>query len=147
LLLFGFSIQTELFVVALPGIWPVLIGTMGGVMAVPTRLRDVAKSMRLGRTEAFCKIFVPGAAPSILIGCRLSMTTSLVLAIAVEMIGNPEGLGYAVVREAMALNRETMFAYVFLIGLLGVFFNAALVVAGKILLPGEFGRPDAVMRT
>jgi sulfonate transport system permease protein len=147
LLLFGFSIRTELFVIAVPGVWPVLIGTMGGVMAVPARLRDVAKSMRLGRMEAFCKIFVPSAAPSVLVGCRLSMTISLVLAIVVEMIGNPEGLGYAVVREAMALNRETMFAYVFLIGLLGVFFNGALVAASKTLLPGEFGRPNAVVRT
>jgi ABC-type nitrate/sulfonate/bicarbonate transport system permease component len=74
------------------------------------------------------------------------MTISLVLAIVVEMIGNPQGLGYAVVREAMALDRETMFAYVFLIGLLGVFFNGILVAASKMLLPGEFGRPNAVMR-
>jgi ABC-type nitrate/sulfonate/bicarbonate transport system permease component len=146
LLLFGFSIQTELVVIAVPGIWPVLIGTMGGVMAAPTRLRDVAESMRFGQAEVFCKILIPGAAPSVLVGCRLSMTISLVLAIVVEMIGNPQGLGYAVVREAMALDRETMFAYVFLIGLLGVFFNGILVAASKMLLPGEFGRPNAVMR-
>lgn len=145
LLLFGFSIETELFVIAIPGIWPVLIGTMGGVMAVPARLRDVAKSMRLRRSEVLFKVLIPAAAPAVLVGCRLSISTSLVLAIVVEMIGNPQGLGYAVVREALALDREMMFAYVFLVGLLGIVFNFALVAGSRILLPGEFRRPDAVM--
>jgi sulfonate transport system permease protein len=145
LLLFGFSIKTELVVIAIPGIWPVLIGTMGGVMAVPARLRDVAHSMRLRRSEILRNVLIPAAAPSVLVGCRLSMSTSLVLAIVVEMIGNPQGLGYAVIREAQALDREAMFAYVFVIGLLGIIFNVALIAVSKILLPGEFKRPNTAM--
>lgn len=140
LLLFGFSIKTELVVTTVPAVFPVLIGTMGGVMAVPLRLRDVARSMRLRYAEVLWKIVIPAAAPSVLVGCRLSMSISLVLAIVVEMIGNPQGLGYAVVREAQALNSGGMFAYIFVVGLIGIVLNAALIAVSRILLPGEFQR-------
>jgi sulfonate transport system permease protein len=140
MLLFGFSIKTELFVIAIAGVWPVLIGTMGGVMAVSARLRDVAQCLRLSKADMLLKVFIPAASPSMLVGCRLSLSTSLVLAIVVEMIGNPEGLGHAVVREAQALDRETMFAYVVIIGFLGIVFNTILVGVSRAVLPGQFNR-------
>lgn len=140
LLLFGFSIKTELVVATVPAVFPVLIGTMGGVMAVPFRLRDVARSMRLRYWEVLWKIVIPAAAPSVLVGCRLGMSISLVLAIVVEMIGVPQGLGYAVVREAQALNSASMFAYIFVVGLIGIVLNATLIAVSRILLPGEFQR-------
>lgn len=143
LLLFGFSIQTELLVIVIPSIWPILVSTMRGIMTVPDRLDDVARSLRLGRVEAVVKVFIPAAAPAVLVGCRLSMTTALVLAIVSEMIGNPEGIGYAVVREAQSLHPDLMFAYVLITGILGVVLNATLLLLSKLLLPGEFRRPAA----
>lgn len=140
LLLFGFSIETELIVAAIPAAFPLLIGTMGGVMAVPSGLRDVGRSMRLSPVDILWKIVLPAAAPSVLVGCRLSMSISLVLAIVVEMVGNPQGLGYAIVREAQALNSASMFAYTVIVGVLGVILNAALVGVSRVLLPGRFGR-------
>src|SRR5690606_34963183 len=38
LLLFGFSLQTELVITVLPTIWPVMINTMGGIANVHPRL-------------------------------------------------------------------------------------------------------------
>jgi ABC-type nitrate/sulfonate/bicarbonate transport system permease component len=142
LLLFGFSIETELFVIVIPTVWPILVNTMGGIATVPERLRDVARTFRLSPLAAVAKIFIPAAAPAVLVGCRLSMTIALVLAIVAEMIGNPEGVGYAVVREAQALQPELMFAYVFVTGILGIALNAALVALARLLLPGEFRRPS-----
>lgn len=147
MLLFGFSIQTELLVIVIPSIWPVLVSTMHGIMAVPARLDDVARSLRLSRLDAVAKVLIPAAAPAVLVGCRLSMTTALVLAIVSEMIGNPQGVGNAVVREAQALQPELMFAYVLITGFLGVALNAALVTLSKLILPGEFLRPAAVQES
>lgn len=143
LLLFGFSIETEIVVTAIPAAFPLLIGTMGGVMAVPSALRDVGRSMRLGPADILWKIVLPAAAPSVVVGCRLSMSISLVIAIVVEMIGNPQGLGYAIVREAQALNSANMFAYIVIVGVLGVALNAVLIGASRVLLPGRFGRLNA----
>lgn len=144
MLLFGFSIQTELLVIVIPSIWPVLVSTMRGIMTVPDRLEDVARTLRLGRVETVVKVLIPAAAPAVLVACRLSMTTALVLAVVAEMIGNPEGLGYAVVREAQALHPDLMFAYVLITGMLGVVLNAGLVWLGRLMLPGVFNRPSAI---
>jgi len=141
LLLFGFSAETELFVIILPSIWPLLVNVKAGIIAVPTSLRDVSRALRLGKFEAIVKIYIPGAAEFFLVGCRLSLTTALVLAIVTEMIGNPEGLGYAVVREAQALNPTAMFVYVLTTGLLGICFNLMLVGISRMILPGIFMRP------
>jgi sulfonate transport system permease protein len=143
LLLFGFSLQTELLVIIIPSLWLVLVNTMGGVAAVPQRLQDVTRAFRLSPFDAMSKVFIPAAAPAVLVGCRLSMTLALVLAIVAEMVGNPEGLGYAVVREAQALQPATMFGYIVITGLLGVGLNALIVIISVLILPGEFLRPSA----
>jgi sulfonate transport system permease protein len=143
MLLFGFSLQMELTVIVFPAIWPVLVNTMGGIQALPQRLHDIAHTMRLSRADALFKIYMPAAAPAILVGCRLSLTLALVLAVIAEMVGNPEGLGYAVVREQQGLQPAFMFAYVFIIGFTGIALNALVVAAGKAILPGEFRRPSA----
>jgi len=131
LLLFGFSTTMELFVIVLPVLWPILIGTMGGVIAVPVRLYEVARTLRLTRTEVIRKIFLPAAAPTIFVGARISLTLALVLAVIAEMIGNPQGLGYAIVREQQAMRPDVMFAYVFVVGLLGIAINAVATALGS----------------
>ena len=146
LLLFGFSLKTELFVIVLPCTWPVLINTMAGIQSVPPRLRDVAEVLHLGRHATVTKVLVPAAATGVLVGCRLSISLAIVLAIISEMIGNPHGLGNAIIRESEALRPDLMFAYIFITGLLGIVLNACLVQVAKLLLPGEFMRPAAAMR-
>jgi ABC-type nitrate/sulfonate/bicarbonate transport system permease component len=140
LLLFGFSIETELMVIILPSLWPVLINTMGGVMGIHARLFEVGHTLRLPRAAIIRKILLPAALPAILVGARISMTLALVLAVVAEMVGNPNGLGYAVVRDQQALRPELMFADVIAIGLLGIVLNAVLVGAVAAFFPAASGR-------
>jgi sulfonate transport system permease protein len=140
LLLFGFSLQMELMVIILPALWPVLINTMGAVMGVHPRLFEVGRTFRLSQGEILRKVMLPAALPGVLVGARLSMTLALVLAIVAEMVGNPDGLGYAVVREQQAMRPELVFAYVVVIGTLGVILNAALTGAVAVLFPAASGR-------
>ena len=140
LLLFGFSIETELIVIILPSLWPVLINTMGGVMGIHARMFEVGRTFRLPRAEIVRKILLPAALPAILVGARISMTLALVLAVVAEMVGNPNGLGYAIVRDQQALRPELMFADVVVIGLIGIVLNAALVGGVAAFFPAASGR-------
>jgi ABC-type nitrate/sulfonate/bicarbonate transport system permease component len=140
LLLFGFSLEMELMVIILPALWPVLINTMGAVMSVHVRLFEVGRTFRLSRAETLRKIILPAALPGVLVGARLSMTLALVLAVVAEMVGNPAGLGYAVVREQQAMRPEPVFAYVVAIGALGIVLNALLTGAVALLFPAAAGR-------
>ena len=140
LLLFGFSLEMELMVIILPALWPVLINTIGAVMGVHVRLFEVGRTFRLSRAETLRKIILPAALPGVLVGARLSLTLALVLAVVAEMVGNPAGLGYAVVREQQAMRPDLLFAYVVAIGALGVGLNAALTGAVAFLFPAATGR-------
>lgn len=135
LLLFGFSIETELMVIILPSLWPVLINAMGGLMDVHVRLADVGRTFRLSRAAVLCKVMLPAAAPAIMVGMRISLTLAVVLAVLAEMVGNPAGLGYAVVTQQQALRPDLMFVYVVVIGLLGLVLNALLVGAVSLFFP------------
>lgn len=135
LLLFGFSLKTEMVVIVLPALWPVLINTMGGVAGVHPRLLEVGATFRLPRTKVVAKIVIPAAMPAILVGLRLSLTLALVLAIVAEMVGNPTGLGYAVVRDQQALRPALMFADVIVIGILGIVLNQVLMQVIGLLFP------------
>lgn len=126
LLVFGFSVRMELTIILFVGAWPVLVNTIDGVRGVRSELLDVARMLRMAPAVRIRKIVLPAALPSIVVGLRLALSLSLVLAVVAEMIGNPSGLGNALVRSSQALQPEQMFAYVFTIGLLGVALNAGL---------------------
>jgi ABC-type nitrate/sulfonate/bicarbonate transport system permease component len=137
LLLFNFSLTTELVLMIYASIWPVFINTMGGVMGVTPRLYDVGRTLRLSRMQTLVKIIIPAAAPAIVTGCRLSLGLTLVMAIIAEMIANPHGLGYAVISELQAMQPQRMFAYVLYIGLLSIGLNAALLWISSYILRGH----------
>jgi ABC-type nitrate/sulfonate/bicarbonate transport system permease component len=143
LLLFGFSLQMELLVIVAPALWPALVNTMEGFAGVSQRLSDVASSFRLGTAARLLKIYLPASAPSVLVGLRLALSLALVMAVVAEMVGNPEGLGYGLVREQQALHPENMFAYVLVIGFIGMALNGLLMLASRLILPGQFRRPLA----
>jgi ABC-type nitrate/sulfonate/bicarbonate transport system permease component len=135
LLLFGFSLKTELLVTVLPTMWPVMINTMGGVANVPPRLADVGRTLRLSSQEIVRHLLLPAAMPAIVVGARISLGLALVMSIVAEIVGNPDGLGYGIVREQQALHPEFMFAYIAVVGALGVILNAGVLALTARLWP------------
>jgi ABC-type nitrate/sulfonate/bicarbonate transport system permease component len=118
------------------------INTMGGIANVASRLHDVSLTLKLTPSQTLVKVLIPAAAPAILVGARLCLGTTLVLAIIAEMIGNPHGLGYAVVSALMSIQPEQMFAYVLFIGVLAIALNGCLQLAARRFLP-VYGREVA----
>lgn len=135
LLAFGFALRMELSIIVFAATWTVLVNTIDGVRSVRPELQDVARMMRMSKAATVRKIVLPAAMPSIVVGLRLALSLSLVLAVVAEMLGNPSGLGNALVRAQQALQPEQMFAYVFVIGFLGVGLNALFRYASARLLP------------
>lgn len=140
LLIFGFSLRMELVIVVYAGGWPVLLNTIGGVRGVPTELLEVGRMLGMSRLTTVRKLIVPAALPDVTVGLRLALTLCLVLAVVAEMVGNPAGLGHALVRAQQALQPEKMFAYVVSAGLLGVALNSTFRSAASRMLPPNRGR-------
>lgn len=141
LLIFGFSLRMELTLIVYVAAWTVLVNTIAGVRGVRAELLDVARMLQLSKLTTARKIILPAAVPSIIVGLRLALSLSLVLAVVAEMIGNPSGLGNALVVAQQALQPGEMFAYVVTIGLLGVALNAAFRSVSSRVLPSSAGGP------
>jgi ABC-type nitrate/sulfonate/bicarbonate transport system permease component len=130
-LLFGFSIEMELVLIIFSASWAVVIATIGGVVNTPRSVIESGITLQLGRTEIIRKIVAPSALPSIIVGLRLALSLSLILAVAAEMLGNPRGMGHGLVFEQEALHADGMFVYFLLIGFLGILFNSVFVAATR----------------
>lgn len=144
LLVFGFSPKMELTLIVYVGAWTVLVNAIDGVRSVQPELLDVARILRMSKLATVRKLILPAAMASIVVGLRLALSLSLVLAVVAEMIGNPRGLGNALIRAQQALQPEQMFAYVATIGLLGVGLNAGLRYATGRLFPALASGPGDV---
>lgn len=136
-LLLGFTLQMEIVVAFYAALWPILINTQAGMRSLDSRLIEVGDVLALSSWERLWKLMLPAATSSIIVGLRLGLSISLVLTLVAEMVGNPAGLGFALIQKGQTLNPEQMFAYVVVIGLCGIVLNALLMVLSRAAFRGQ----------
>ena len=131
---FGFGIKMESAIVGFATFWPMLVLSQAAVVGVDKRLLEVADVLQLDRFSRVVKIVLPATAPRLIVALRLAIGLALVVAVTVEIVANPQGLGYGLVTSQLALKPAEMFAYLIWVGLVGWLLNVALVVLQKDLL-------------
>jgi ABC-type nitrate/sulfonate/bicarbonate transport system permease component len=136
-LLFGFSMQTEVLLAFYAALWPITLNTIAGMKSLDARKREVGRVLKLGARGELWKLRLPAATPSIVVGLRLGISIALVLTLVAEMVGNPAGLGFALIQTAQALRPEQMFAYIIAIGLIGIVLNSVLQWGARLLFRGQ----------
>ncbi|MBN8492083.1 MAG: ABC transporter permease [Burkholderiales bacterium] len=129
--IFGLSPAMVLSVVAFGAMWPVLLGTIHGLVSVEPRLQEVACCLSLSRAAYVWKIGLPNALPDILAGMRLALTVALIVSVVGEMIASQAGLGQAILLAARAFRASELFAGIVLLGLVGLLSNALLALAER----------------
>jgi ABC-type nitrate/sulfonate/bicarbonate transport system permease component len=135
-LLFGFTIYTEILVIVYASVWPIIVNTVAGAKAIHPRLLDTSATLHQSRMQRLGKIVLPAVLPSIIVGARVALGLALVVAVIAEMVGNPVGLGWGLVTAQQALQPDLMFGYLVITGAIGVLFNACLRVTSARLFPG-----------
>lgn len=82
-----------LFTIAVCAMWPTVLNTAVGVRAIPQDYLNVAKVLRLSRTQTLFKILVPATLPYMFTGYRLSLGIAWLVIVAVEMLTGRIGIG------------------------------------------------------
>lgn len=131
---FGLSDTMVLAVVAFGALWPMLLSTTHGFRMVEPRLFEVARVYRMSRLEFAWKIALPSALPDILAGARLSLTASLAMAVAGEMLVGVDGVGQFMLSAGRSYRSADIFAGLMLLAVIGVATASLLDVADKSLL-------------
>ena len=126
LLLFGFGLPMEGTVVAYACVWPILLSTIAAVRGIEPRLLEVAQALELSFAERMRKIILPAALGRINVGVRVAVGFALVVAVTVEIVVNPRGLGYSLILAQQSLRIDLMYAQLLWLSILGYAVNAVL---------------------
>ncbi len=131
LLLFGFGLPMEGMIIAYACTWPILITTTAAVRNIEPRLIEVSQALEMNAFQRVSKIIVPAVMSRVLVGLRTAVGFALVVAVTVEILINPRGLGYGVMIAQQSLKIDVMYAYLVWLALLGIAVNALLRLADR----------------
>lgn len=130
---FGFGAPTVIACSFICSLFPVIANTMMGFENVPRSYLDLFKIYKANTWKIFWNLKLPFSMPSIFSGLKISAGLSVIGAIVGEFVGGG-GLG-AIVDSARTQQRiDKVFAAVFLICMLGVFFISVIEYLQKITL-------------
>ncbi len=135
LLVFGFGAPLEVSIVAFASVWPILIVTIAAVRSVEPRLIEVGRGLELSLLQRIRLIIVPAIAPRIGVGFRIAAGISLVVAITVEIVLNPRGLGFGIIVAQQKLQADIMYALILWTGIVGLLFNSLVLWIERRSLP------------
>ena len=134
ILFFGLSNTMTVAVIAFGAVWPVLLGSLHGFVAIEPQLADVSAALRLSRLQSFVKIAAPNALPDILAGARVSLAIALILAVVTEMQASQTGLGQNILLAQRSFRSPELYAGVVTLGIMGFAINHGIVLLERRLL-------------
>ena len=135
LVMFGIGHGLPIFIMAYTAAFPILVGTIAGAKFVDRKLVDSARVMGLDRTMIIRRVIVPAALPSILVSLRLGVASGWTAVIAAELVGAPNGLGYAISWYREMLVTPKVLAFIAMVGVSGFLCDLLLRHMTRILTP------------
>lgn len=95
------------------------------------KFKSFENGLKWNRLKYIKNIIVPGSNPLILDDCRLCFGWAWTYLIIAELLGAENGIGYAIIRAQRYLATDKIFAYVIVIGLLGLLSDSFLRFSKK----------------
>ncbi|WP_243706211.1 nitrate ABC transporter permease [Micromonospora sp. KC721] len=129
--------QSAIIVIFITTLWPTLINTAAGAVAIPHDQRNVALVFKFRPLAYLWHVLIPNALPSIITGLRLSMGIGWMVIVAVEMLQGNSGVGYFVWNSYNALELDKVVAAIVLIGVVGLVLDTVLLRLARWVTPEE----------
>ncbi len=127
LLVFKGANPAAIWTIFICSIWPMVINTAVGVQRVPQDYLNVARVLNLSEWKVITKILFPAVLPYMLTGVRLAVGTAWLVIVAAEMLTGGVGIGFWVWDEWNNLNVKNIIIAIFVIGIVGLLLEMALV--------------------
>jgi NitT/TauT family transport system permease protein len=144
MMLLGLGETARVAVIAAAAFFPMVVNSMAGVRHINPLHFDVARSYGANRWDLLGLVILPGSAPMVLTGLRLSANVAFLSTTAVEMVAANDGLGALIWLSWQVLRPELLFATLFVIAVLGVTLNVALRWVARRAAPWLGERATAV---
>ncbi|MBX3618535.1 MAG: nitrate ABC transporter permease [Rhizobacter sp.] len=131
LLVFKSANPAAIWTIFICSIWPMIINTAVGVQRVPSDYLNVARVLSLSEWKIVTQILFPAVLPYMLTGVRLSVGTAWLVIVAAEMLTGGVGIGFWVWDEWNNLNVTHILIAIFVIGIVGLLLEWALIAVAK----------------
>ncbi|MEN9374649.1 MAG: hypothetical protein RIR79_2201 [Pseudomonadota bacterium] len=132
LLVFKGANPAAIWTIFICSIWPMIINTAVGVQRVPQDYMNVARVLQLSEWKILTKILLPAVLPYTLTGVRLAVGTAWLVIVAAEMLTGGVGIGFWVWDEWNNLNVKNIIIAIFVIGIVGLVLEYALIKIASI---------------
>jgi nitrate/nitrite transport system permease protein len=120
------SAWAAVLVIFMSSLWPTLANTAFGVASIKRDYLNVAAILQLSWWRRLLTVILPGAAPAVVAGLRISIGSAWVAIVAAEMLIGGTGVGYFVWNEWNNLQLTSVIFAILAIGLIGVLLDAGL---------------------
>jgi nitrate/nitrite transport system permease protein len=115
---------TAILVVFMASLWPTLATTAFGVNSLRKDYLHVASILQLSWFKRLFKVILPGAAPTIINGLRISFGSALVAVVPAEMLLGELGVGYLSWIEWNNLDISGVIFAILVVGVVGVILDS-----------------------
>lgn len=115
---------TAMLVVFMAAVWPTLATTAFGVSSLKKEYLHVASIVQLSWFKRLYKVILPGAAPTIVNGLRISFGSALVAVVPAEMLLGELGVGYLSWIEWNNLDIAGVIFAILVVGVVGVVLDS-----------------------
>ena len=106
----GFGFASKITIVMLVCFFAPFVNTLAGMLSVNNDGMELMRSLGASKWQAFRKLMLPSAMPTIMAGLRLAMASALSGALVAEFISANEGMGVLLDRYVSSLNMASAFA-------------------------------------
>ena len=101
----------------------IAVQTAAGVFDTDPVARATGRSYGMRQSEILARIVLPSALPYIGTAVRVAAPTALIVAVVAGLLGGGPGLGQSLLLSQLSGNQEQLFAYVLILGILGLVFQ------------------------
>ena len=119
-LVLGPTMEMGVFLVVFGSFISIAVQTAAGVFDTDPVAKATGRSYGMGRGEILGRIVLPSALPYIGTSIRVAAPIALIVAVIAGLLGGGPGLGQSLLLSQLSGDREQLFAYVIILGLLGL---------------------------
>jgi len=129
----------RVIVTFLVAFFPLVVGTVAGLLATPPELIELGKSCRAGRIQELLRIRLPYAVPFVFGGLKVAAALAVVGAVVAEFVGAEAGLGYLIQTSMAFFKTPLAFGAVVILAIMGIVLFQVVSVAERVFFPWSSG--------
>ena len=135
ILWFGIDHLSKILLVAFTCIFPMIVATYHGAVAVSRTVIWSAEAMGTPEGKMLYRIIFPATKPHIFSGVRVTVPVALIIAFTAEMIAGGGGVGAALMFAQRFFQTPTVFVYILIMLATGLIFDRVMLRLRHWLIP------------